>query len=244
MQTQLTATAQGIEQQNFVGSPVLRKLLRLNPEYNLHRVGSPNRRDVEHHIADVFAKTYGAEVTEFAPFLMSMVCAGNISAAAGIRPANSGPLFLEQNLDDSVEQVFSNCYGHTIGRHEIFELGNLAALRTGVCQLFYLIMAGAMARTKLNYVVFAGTKQVAKGLDRLGFHMQSIVAADPARLGDAAENWGSYYESAPQIMAIDLRESMEALSEQTLPSAMLNIYERQITELANHFNSVYRRNLH
>lgn len=244
MHTQLAGTTQGIGQQNFAGSPLLRKLLRFNPEYNLHRVDSPNRRDVEHHIADVFAETYGAEVTEFAPFLMSMVCAGHVSAAAGIRPADTGPLFLEQYLDDPIEQVVSGVYGHSIGRHEIFELGNLAALRTGVCQLFYLIMAGAMARTKLNYVVFAGTKQVAKGLTRLGFHMESMSAADPARLGDVAEKWGSYYDSAPQIMTISLRESMQALSEQTLPSTMLKIYAPQITELANHFNSVYRQNLH
>jgi hypothetical protein len=240
MQAELTVTSEGIEQQNTAGSRLLRKLTRFNPEFNLHRTGSPNRHKVERHIANIFAETYGAEVTEFAPFLMSMVCAGNVSAAAGIRPADTGPLFLEQYLDDPVEQVLGNCYGQTMGRHEIFELGNLAALRPGVCQLFYLIMAGVMARTKLNYVVFAGTKQVAKGLGRLGFHMELIVAADPSRVGDAAANWGNYYASEPQVMAIDLCKSMEALNKMPLPRALLNFYEPQIAELANHFNCVYR----
>jgi hypothetical protein len=240
MQAQFTATSEAIEQQNPAGSRMLRKLLRFNPEFNLNRIGSPNRCEVEGHIASVFADTYGAEVAEFAPFLMSMACAGNVSAAAGIRPADAGPLFLEQYLDDPVEQVLSNCYGQTLSRDEIFELGNLAALRPGVCQLFYLIMAGVIARTKLNYVVFAGTNQVAKGLTRLGFHMEPIVAADPARLGDAAENWGSYYDSEPQVMAIDLRESMKALNQLPLPCVLLKFYEPQIAELANHFNSACR----
>jgi hypothetical protein len=240
MQAELSVTSGAINQQNSASSLMLRKLLRFNPAFNLLRAGSPNRREVERHIADVFANTYGAEVTEFAPFLMSMVCAGNISAVAGIRPAQSGPLFLEQYLDDPVEQVLSNRYGQAIDRHEIFELGNLAALRSGVCLLFYMILAGVMMRTKLNYVVFAGTKQVAKGVGRLGFHMESIVAADPSRLGDTSANWGSYYDSEPQVMAIDLGKSMQALSQLTLPRTLLNIYGSQITELANHFNSAFR----
>jgi len=240
MQVQLTATSEGIQRHTATGSPMLRKLLRFNPQFNLHRSGSPDRLDVEHYIADVFAQAYGAEVTSFAPFLMSMHCAGNISAAAGIRPANSAPLFLEQYLDNPVEQVLSSGYGKNIARNEIFELGNLAALRPGVCQLIYLIMAGVMARTGLNYAVFAGTKQVAKGVSKLGFCMETIVAADPARLGSAAANWGSYYNNAPHVMVLDLSKSMDVLNGLPLPSILLSIYESQIAGLANHFNSVCR----
>ncbi len=238
MHPEFTATSAATEQHDFAGSRLIRRFLRFNPEFTLSRIGSPNRPEVEQHIADVFAETYGAEVTEFAPFLMAMNCGGNVSAAAGMRPANVGPLLLEQYLDDPIEQVLSQCYGESLGRHEIFELGNLAALRPGVCQVFYLIMAGVMARTNLNYVVFAGTKQVAKGLDKLGFRMKSIVAADPARVGGSAANWGSYYDSDPQVMAIDLSESMEILSQSPLPRALLHFYEPQIAELANHFNSL------
>jgi hypothetical protein len=240
MQAQLTATSAGIGAQKSAGTLMLRRLVRFKPEFNLHRKGSPNRCDVEQHIADVFAATYGAEVTEFAPFLMSLVCAGNVSAAAGIRPAATGPLFLEQYLDSPVEQALSNCYGKSIDRDEIFELGNLAALRSGVCQLFYLIMAGVIARTKLKHVVFSGTKEVQRGLHKLGFHMETIVAADPSRLGDAAANWGTYYASDSQVMAIDRDKSMKALAQLPLPTKLLNFYEPQIIELANHFNSVYR----
>jgi hypothetical protein len=220
--------------------PLLRRLLRFNPEFSLHRPGSPERAAVEHYIADVFAEAYGAEVSGFAPFLMSMSCAGRISAAAGIRPAAGGPLFLEQYLDAPVEQVLSDRYGRSIARAEIFELGNLAALRPGVCQLIYLIMAGVIARTDLNYAVFAGTRQVAKGVGRLGFCMEPIVAADPARLGAAAGNWGSYYNNAPQVTVLDLRKSMQVLADLPLPSILLDVYEPQIELLAAHFNSVHR----
>jgi len=240
MQALLTTNSEGIQQHTAAGSPMLRKLLRFNPQFNLHRTGSPDRSDIEHYIADVFAQAYGADVTGFAPFLISMRCAGNISAAAGIRPANSAPLFLEQYLDNPIEQVLSSRYGKTIGRHEIFELANLAALRPGVSQLIYLITAGVMARTGLDYVVFAGTKQVAKGVSKLGFCLESIVAADPARLGDDAAHWGSYYDNAPHVMMLDLRKSMEVLNALPLSGILLNIYESQIAELANHFNSVHR----
>ncbi|MEE4185636.1 MAG: thermostable hemolysin [Gammaproteobacteria bacterium] len=220
--------------------PLLRRLLRFNPEFNLHRPGSPERNEVEDYIAAVFAEAYGADVTGFAPFLMSMSCAGRISAAAGIRPAADSPLFLEQYLDAPVEDVLSARYGRAIPRSEIFELGNLAALRPGVCQLIYLIMAGVVARTDLNYAVFAGTRQVAKGVGRLGFCMEPIVAADPARLGTAADSWGTYYKNAPQVTVLDLRKSMTVLADMPLPRILLEIYAPQIELLAAHFNSVHR----
>lgn len=220
--------------------PLLRRLLRFNPEFGLHRAGSPDRGDIERYIGEVFADAYGAEVTGFAPFLMSMSCAGRISAAAGIRPAAPEPLFLEQYLDAPVEEVLSSRYGRTIERSEIFELGNLAALRPGVCQLIYLIMAGVISRTGLNYAVFAGTKQVAKGVGRLGFCMEPIVAADPARLGATAGNWGTYYDNAPHVTVLDLRKSMDVLSDLPLPRILMEIYEPQIAALAAHFNSAHR----
>lgn len=240
MQAELTAAPLGITEQDVSVPPTLRKLLRFNPEFNLHRAGSPGRTDVEAYIAKAFRKAYGAEVTEFAPFLMSMNCAGSISSAAGVRPASLGPLFLEQYLDGPIEQVLSERYGYRVQRDDIFELGNLASIRPGVCQLFYLILTGIMARTNMNHVVFAGTKQVAKGLNRLGFQLEYIMDADPARLNGAAESWGSYYANKPQVMAIDLRKSMEILGQMSLPSILLNLFEPQIAEQAEHFNTVYR----
>jgi len=237
MQASLTVPTSGIQQREFAGAPMLRKLLRFNPQFSLHRSNSPQRPAVERHIADVFAQAYGAQVGSYAPFLMSMRCAGSLSAAAGISPADSGALFLEQYLDHPIEQVLSDRFGHEVERARIFELGNLAALRPGVCQLIYLIMAGVMERTALNYAVFVGNRQVRKGVNRLGFDTELLAPADPARLGDASANWGSYYASEPQVMVIDQRACMRHIRELPLPSILLKIYESQIAELANHFNS-------
>ncbi len=240
MQVETTTATMNIVQPELAAPPLLRKLLRFNPEFNLHRIGSPGRVDVETYIANAFARAYGAEVSQFAPYLMSMVCAGSVSAAAGVRPANLGPLFLEQYLDVPVERLLSDYYQTDIGRDDIFELGNLAALRPGVCQLLYLVMAGVMERTRMNHVVFAGTRQVAKGLAKLGFNTRTFAPAEPARLNGDATNWGSYYDNEPKIMAIDLAESMIALRKLALPSILLNIYEPQISELAAHFNCAHR----
>jgi hypothetical protein len=167
-----------------------------------------------------------------------MTCAGGVSAAAGVRPADAGPLFMEQYLDDPIETVLSERYGQSVGRDEIFELGNLAAVRPGVCQLLYLIVASVMVRTRLKHVVFAGTKQVRKGVCRLGFEIESIAAADPSRLGEAADNWGSYYANEPTIMAINLSESMDAVSQTPLAGLLLKFFEPQIAAMAAQINSV------
>jgi hypothetical protein len=219
------------------GLPLLRRLLGSNPDFGLHDVAAPDRAAAENYVADCFAKAYGAQVTEFAPYLLTVSCAGKISGVAGIRPADA-PLFSERYLDAPVESVLGEMYGRVVSRREVFELSNLAALRPGVCQLMYMVMAPFLYRAGFRYVVFAGTTQVERTVRKMSFALRSIAPADPARLGDSAALWGSYYETCPKVMAIDLDESMRVLGDLPLQSTLFDIYAERTEALANQFVSL------
>ena len=218
------------------GMPLLRRLLGANPEFCLHSSATPGRDAAEAYVADCFARAYGAEVTEFAPHLLAVKCAGNISGVAGIRPADQ-PLFSERYLDAPVEIVLADLYGRRVSRAEVFELCNLAALRPGVCQLMYMVMAAFLYQAGFRYVVFAGTAQVERTVRKMSFALTPIAPADPARLGESAARWGSYYETNPQVMAIDIAASMRGFDKLSLHTAVFDIYSEQVEALVRQFGS-------
>jgi hypothetical protein len=213
-------------------SRVLSKLLSAAPEFDLHAANSPQRHQLERYITRCFARAYNAEVTEFSPLLLDVKCAGNISGVAGIRMAETSPLFLEHYLDAPVEEVVANTFGEVVSRHEIVEIGNLAALRPGACQLMLLMLAGILHAAGFRYAAFAGTDQVVRTVHKLSEAVRAVGIADPSRLGIDAKHWGSYYDTSPQVMIVDLAATKAIFDAQRLPAAVFAVYESRIHVLA------------
>ena len=215
------------------GKPrVLSKLLSAGPEFDLHAENSPQRRQLERYVARCFVRAYKAQVTEFSPLLLDVKCAGNISGVAGIRMAATSPLFLEHYLDQSVEKVITHTFGQVVSRHEIVEIANLAALRPGACQLMLLMLAGILHAAGFRYAAFAGTDQVVRTVHKLSEAVRAVGIADPSRLGVDAKHWGSYYDTSPQVMIVDLAATKAIFDAQRLPAAVFAVYESRLNALA------------
>ncbi|NIP72159.1 MAG: hypothetical protein GWO16_03610 [Gammaproteobacteria bacterium] len=92
--------------------------------------GHAGRLHAEAFVRQAFARRYGARVGELLPHLVCLVDAGGgLCAAAGVRWAGEGALFLEQYLDRPVEEFFPADGGDAVARKDIVEIGNLAVLR-------------------------------------------------------------------------------------------------------------------
>ena len=146
--------------------------------------------------------------------------------------AGTSPLFLEKYLDAPVEELVANNFGAVVSRHEIVEIGNLAALRPGACQLMLLMLAGVLHAAGFRYAAFAGTDQVVRTVHRLSEAVRQVGSADPARLGADADHWGSYYDTSPQVMIVDLAATKAIFDQQRLPAAVFAVYESRIEALA------------
>ena len=214
---------------------LLEKLLGRNPHFELHNELSPGRTALEDYIRACFARSYAADVNVFAPLLLELRCAGSISGTVGIRPAHSATLFVEQYLDRPAEQIVSATANGTVRRADIVEVCNLAALRPGACQLITLILAASLRHAGYRFALLAGTRQLRKIMTKQNFAMRELTDADPTRLGTAAEQWGSYYDTCPAVLLVDLEESLGRIKEQLLPAALLHVLSDTTTRLADEF---------
>jgi len=210
----------------------LGRLLSPCPAFDVFLPESADRHRVTQYIADQFRSAHGALIHDFMPLLLGMQCQRQISAVAGVRPAAHQPLFLEQYLGEPVEIALSRMTGSPEDRGRIVEVGNLVATQSGASSLLFLLLTAVLHRSNYDWVVFTGTPIVIKGLERLGFKLDRLCDADPARLktSDLAD-WGSYYENRPVVVAGCIPPAMRILNEHKLYSGVLAMLEQQISHL-------------
>lgn len=184
-----------------------------SPRLTAHGVSDPLRPQVEAFIAQVYARRFGAQVTHFAPTLVSLrdPLDGSIVAAAGYRPAQHAALFLERYLQAPIESLLAT-QGHTPPeRAGIVEVGHLAAQRAGEGRRLIFLLGHHLAAEGAQWVVGTLTEELRHLFVRLGITPQALGRADPAALGDDARQWGSYYDHHPVVLAGQMQQALRLL---------------------------------
>ena len=169
----------------------------------------PGRQSLERYIATIFHAAYGATVMEYLPLLCSVERDSSYQAALGLRSAATGSLFCEQYLDRSAQWYVLTEFGRTVRRDRVMELGNLVSSGPGQAVWLYLLVVRALQTAGVDYLMFAANRAVMASIRRCGFDTRILCDADPARLGDRAAEWGSYYEGRPRVVLADLREAVD-----------------------------------
>lgn len=189
----------------------------LNPEkasrvrVSHHDAASPRRAEVESFIRSIFSRHYGADVRSFAPQLMLVENDHGLVAASGWRSAKDAALFLENYLDQPIEQAMAKLADQPTERSRIVEVGHLAAERNGGSLHVILALAAHLHQQGYEWVVFTATQELIGIFSRLGLPLLALAKADPARLGAAANDWGSYYDTEPVIVAGRIRLALDRL---------------------------------
>lgn len=152
----------------------------------------PRRAAAEAYIRDVYRSCYGADVTQFAPRLVTVSnAAGAILCAAGIRTQEDG-FFSDVYLEDGL--------GAHVPPAQVLEVVSLASTTPFPVLAMLDVMIGWGRKRGMTHGVFTATAKLRKLLNRTGMSFTAIRAADPALVGDAAR-WGSYYEQDPWVCA-------------------------------------------
>ena len=84
-----------------------------------------------------------------------------------------------------------------MARHEILEIGNLAAEK-GRARWLVLSLIRYLAEQRFRYVVFTATDQVQQLFARVGLAPLYLQEATPDRVPDP-QSWGLYYQHTPQV---------------------------------------------
>ncbi|HZX30480.1 MAG TPA: thermostable hemolysin [Rhodocyclaceae bacterium] len=171
--------------------------------------GSPRRAGTEDFIRTCFSRHYGARIPSFAPNLTLLENAGGIVAATGWRCAGDEPLYLENYLDEPIENAVARLAGQPVPRESIAEAAHLASHRAGASLDVILTLARHLDRLGFEWVTFTATRTLVGIFARLGLPLLSLASANPARLGPQAAAWGSYYDTEPIVVAGRIRLAIE-----------------------------------
>lgn len=162
---------------------------------------SSDRLSAERFIESVYDKCYGAQISSHYPVLISVRDAGNkVVAAAGMRPALSNELFLEQYLDCPIEESVVSGVGKRIARGSIVEIGNFAARNAGAAICLMSAMAVSLDECCFSHVAVTATRKLRRTFTRLGLGFFEIAEARAGALPGNGSEWGSYYRQDPRVV--------------------------------------------
>lgn len=186
------------------------------PAYRMEWVGPQHqeRASLQDFIADAFFKTHGAQVRQFCQTLVGCKDRhGRWVAALGYTLARDGATFLEQYLDAPLESEIAARTSMPVSRHQIVEVGNLAATHAGAARELIVCMTRYLYRQGMIWVAFTATRALLNSFTRLRLKPTVLAEADRRRLPDGGKSWGTYYETKPQVMFGDIRSGYAQLAE-------------------------------
>jgi Thermostable hemolysin len=229
-------TAVDWQRPHFLGKLLLKLPFVTQSSFVLQRPDSPDREQFEQCVSEKFSESYGARIQQFLPYLLGLMSQANkISAVVGIRPAESGPLFLEQYLPYPIEQQIGLLYHDVVARHDIVELGNLVSAWRGSSHMIFLYLAALLGRTKREWMVFTSTREVEKLLAKLNYTPVVLGDADPEKLLGPREIWGSYYEHTPRVMLGHVPTAMAIMQQDPYAREILEYFGPSLDVLAAGF---------
>ncbi len=184
----------------------------------MFRVIQPGDREWERatgFIRETYARAYGARIDSFMPKIMYVTDAqGQYRAVMGFRLAGQEALFLEQYLDDPIEDVISRYLGRPVKRSEIVEVGNLAEAEPGGARMALIGGTAYLWSLGCRWLVFTGVSRMRNSFRRLGLDIWELMAADERMLPpEEVAKWGTYYDGNPVVCFGDIKQGHDNLQE-------------------------------
>lgn len=158
-----------------------------------------------------YHEVHGAQITPCFDNFLGKHTPRGAAAAMGYRRAEHGRLFLEAYLANPIEQVVSNAFGQTVRRADIVELGNFAASNGRAMIELWGRAANDLGSTSLVAVATL-TRPLRAMFARIGLPIVELAPAHAEAVGNAASEWGSYYEQEPVVCAGWICEGQRALA--------------------------------
>ena len=189
------------------------------------------RLALEQFIHDVYAHVYSADVKSYLPTLMGLHDQHHTYVAAlGFRFARDNNLFLEHYLPHPVEAVMAQHMQlpvNKIDRAQIVEVGNLAGSHAGATRWLIVALAAYLQGAGLEWAVFTGVPSLRNSFAKLGLRLYPLGEARLDMLPASEQmHWGRYYNSRPQVTAINVQHTFGVLERCIRLEAALAMLER------------------
>ncbi len=167
---------------------------------------APERKRVESFIKQVYAKSYGADISVDYPMLMSVQnTEGKILATVGFRYAEKESLFLENYTEKPIEEVLKT------KRSRIVEIGNLASDGKGASIFLFAALSSYLNSKSIEYASITGTDYLHSYFSKIGLSPQKICEAHLQPVQDGGQDWGTYYDTQPRVLVGSVENGVKRL---------------------------------
>lgn len=159
---------------------------------------------------DRYSAAHGATPVADYPTYLTIGAPNAPQAVLGFRCAGARPLFLERYVSGPIEEVLSERFGRPIARHRIAELGDHASRRPAATIALWREAAAAL-EGQADVAVAVLTRPMRAMFNRVGLALHMLAPARIEAMGDAAAQWGTYYENDPVLCVGDISECRQQL---------------------------------
>ncbi len=172
--------------------------------------GSPERPELEDFVGVAFKRKHDATVTSYLPTLLSFRDpAGALRGVVGLRGAGEHRLYLEQYLEQPIEAAIAAATGRSVRREQVVEVGNLAGTNCRAAVRMVALLPSHLLATNFQWIAFTATSAVRGILLGFGAPLIELARADGARVTNAGDEWGRYYDTDPRVFAGFLPDSLQ-----------------------------------
>ncbi|NOU50525.1 thermostable hemolysin [Pseudoalteromonas sp. JBTF-M23] len=199
------------------------------PSSALHwaKYNQNGRLELELQVKTGFAKAYAADLHEFYP-LLSCLNTPQGYCVLGLRIATTDTLFVEQYLEQPVENFLPQC----THRSEIAELGNLYSTHRSATLGHFIVVAQALLSQHIRFLTFTGTMQVRKLMALCQVPICELTPAQPSKVA-SAKDYGSYYDADPKVCVVDLENVQQVINTTKLYTKLAEQYRNEVSELVS-----------
>lgn len=186
------------------------------------------REELEAFIKAGFTKCYDANLKTFLPLLLG-IKTRQLRAAVGVRRANK-PLFIEQYLSTSISEKLAE-NGIQVERLQIAEMGNLYSQSPRFTLPLIMTVVMGLYLTDVRYLAFSGTQKIRQLLNEMGFPMTHLGPAKSSCVDPSNAEWGRYYEHDPEVMVLDIEQSIKVAYQRKELHDLLAIVQNNSNQL-------------
>jgi hypothetical protein len=186
----------------------------LSPAYEL-MIATPGDHQFEaacRFSQEQYGKHFSCELNQFYPSMFCLYKDGVLVACCGFRRASDERLFLEQYLDQPIEEVITLATGQRLERQDIVEIGGLAVLNRDEGLAFMVRLAPQFLALGFSHATCTVTVPVRKCLNKLGIASVYLAEAAPERVAQTGNAWGRYYALGPVVLAGAIQPAIDHMA--------------------------------
>ena len=203
-----------MKQNLAVSSIMTNSVILANPVMRPIENDDISRTSLEGLIRDSYKKIFNAQLNSFLPNLVaSTTIDDQIWAAFGYADAGQGKLFLENYLDDPIEELVSKKIGENIQRNKIVEVGNLFINHMADPIKTMRDVASYLQSLGYKWIVCTATRYLRLLFLKSGAEPVSIAQAPRSRVINDGSEWGTYYVTAPEILVGNINQNVTLIKQ-------------------------------